>query len=99
MLEGGGGASLRFGVCNGFRNIQNVVRAMKLKRGGFHFLEVMACPAGCVNGGGQAPPPPGASAKQALERVVEIFKTAQTFRPPSSSGAVQLLCGATRPTA
>ena len=43
----------------GFRNIQNVVRKCKTMRGGgYHFVEIMACPSGCLNGGGQLPPPP-----------------------------------------
>ncbi len=53
-----GDTELKFGVANGFRNIQNLVQ--KLKRGGkgcdFHFVEVMACPSGCLNGGAQARP-------------------------------------------
>ena len=52
---------LRFTTSYGFRNIQNVVR--KVNGTGFarskqnaptpDFVEVMACPSGCINGGGQ----------------------------------------------
>ena len=37
----------------GFRNIQTLVQ--KLKRGvcEYDYVEVMACPSGCLNGGGQ----------------------------------------------
>lgn len=44
---------LRFGRAYGFRNIQSVM--LKLKRGKceLDFIEVMACPSGCNNGGGQ----------------------------------------------
>ena len=45
---------LRFAVANGFRNIQNLVQKMKRKRCTYHFVEVMACPSGCLNGGAQA---------------------------------------------
>ena len=46
---------LKFVIANGFRNIQNLVRRMKQVNGdeSFHFVEVMACPIGCLNGGGQ----------------------------------------------
>lgn len=39
----------------GFRNIQTLVRKMKRKSDNEHFdfVEVMACPSGCLNGGGQ----------------------------------------------
>lgn len=45
---------VRFGVANGFRNIQNVVQKMKRKRCDFDFVEIMACPSGCLNGGAQS---------------------------------------------
>ncbi|KXN90594.1 Cytosolic Fe-S cluster assembly factor NAR1 [Leucoagaricus sp. SymC.cos] len=43
--------------CYGFRNLQNVVRKVGRQRGNFDYVEVMACPGGCVNGGGQLRPP------------------------------------------
>lgn len=75
--------------CNGFRNLQNVVRkvgrdagvqvgrgaagklaglrANRMRKGGaakdggggtgYDYVEVMACPGGCINGGGQLRPP------------------------------------------
>jgi len=89
-LEIGGKVVLQFGLAYGFRNIQNIMRKMKMKKGGssrmavngavsasasaapsssstsgavapiipigsgsFHYIEVMACPSGCLNGGGQ----------------------------------------------
>ncbi|KAI9217089.1 iron hydrogenase [Blastocladiella britannica] len=52
---------LRFAQVYGFTNIQNMLR--KLRAGAatphspvYHYVEVMACPAGCVHGGGQLPP-------------------------------------------
>ena len=59
-LEVGGVTVLRFATAYGFRNIQNVVRRCKagVGAGGYHFVEIMACPSGCLNGGGQLPPPP-----------------------------------------
>mmetsp|Transcript_48208 Transcript_48208/g.90292 ORF Transcript_48208/g.90292 Transcript_48208/m.90292 type:complete len:592 (-) Transcript_48208:51-1826(-) len=58
---------LKFVSAYGFRNIQNVMR--RLTKSGTspqnecgHFVEIMACPGGCLNGGGQIPAPkkPGA---------------------------------------
>ena len=38
----------------GFKHIQNIVRQLKRKgQSDCHFYEVMACPGGCLNGGGQ----------------------------------------------
>ena len=39
--------------CYGFRNIQNIVRQIKNKKCPYAYVEIMACPNGCVNGGGQ----------------------------------------------
>ena len=43
----------------GFRNIQNLVQKMKRKRCDYDFVEVMACPGGCLNGGAQCRPDEG----------------------------------------
>lgn len=37
---------LKFALCYGFRNLQNVVRKIKLGKCDYHFLEIMACPSG-----------------------------------------------------
>ncbi|MFH4983749.1 hypothetical protein AB6A40_010458 [Gnathostoma spinigerum] len=39
--------------CYGFRNIQNLVQKMRRGKCAFDYVEIMACPSGCVNGGGQ----------------------------------------------
>ena len=60
-LDVNGETVLRFAAAYGFRNIQNVVRKCKAgggTSGGYDFVEIMACPSGCLNGGGQLPPPP-----------------------------------------
>ncbi|KAF9365256.1 hypothetical protein BGX34_010733 [Mortierella sp. NVP85] len=48
---------LKFAAAYGFRNIQNLVRKVKTGKSPYHFVEVMACPSGCINGGGQLKPP------------------------------------------
>uniref|UniRef100_A0A914V2U5 Iron hydrogenase large subunit C-terminal domain-containing protein n=1 Tax=Plectus sambesii TaxID=2011161 RepID=A0A914V2U5_9BILA len=44
---------LRIAKAYGFRNIQNVVQKLKRGKCNYDFVEVMACPGGCTNGGGQ----------------------------------------------
>ena len=60
LLESGG-RILRVGAVNGLAHATEVLE--ELKNGSRHldFLEVMACPWGCVNGGGQPIPAPEAS--------------------------------------
>lgn len=45
--------TLRFCIANGFRNIQNLIQKLKRKKCDYNFVEVMACPGGCLNGGAQ----------------------------------------------
>ena len=44
---------LKFAKAYGFRSIQTVVRQLKRKKCRYDYIEVMACPSGCLNGGGQ----------------------------------------------
>lgn len=53
VLEVDGKVVLRFAKAYGFRNISSIVTKLKRKRSPYHFVEIMACPGGCVNGGGQ----------------------------------------------
>ncbi|KAN0018943.1 hypothetical protein ACTFIU_002145 [Dictyostelium citrinum] len=59
-LEIDGKKVLNFAQAYGFRNIQNIVRKIKTNiatkkdaNSQYDFVEIMACPSGCINGGGQ----------------------------------------------
>ncbi|XP_012539198.1 probable cytosolic Fe-S cluster assembly factor CPIJ010948 [Monomorium pharaonis] len=47
---------LKFAIINGFRNIQNIVQKMKRGKCVYDYVEIMACPCGCLNGGAQVRP-------------------------------------------
>ncbi|KAG9455180.1 hypothetical protein H6P81_008084 [Aristolochia fimbriata] len=85
-LEVAGETVLRFAACYGFRNLQNIVRKIKSGKCEYHFVEVMACPSGCLNGGGQVKPKSGQSAKdliQSLEnRYMQNVLVADPFDNP-----------------
>ena len=55
-LERDGKTVLKFAIANGFRNIQNLVQKLKRKRCDYDFVEILACPSGCINGGAQLRP-------------------------------------------
>ena len=40
-------------VINGSSSLFEFINSGKLDEEKYHFIEVMACPGGCVNGGGQ----------------------------------------------
>ena len=52
-LTVGGEDVLRFAAAYGFKSIQTVMRQMKRNKCPYHFIEIMACPKGCTNGGAQ----------------------------------------------
>ncbi|CAN1337050.1 Protein NAR1 [Linum perenne] len=64
---------LKFALCYGFRNLQNVVTKVKKQKCDYHFVEVMACPSGCLNGGGQIKPKQGQSPKDLLRLTESIY--------------------------
>ena len=47
------GTDLRFVSAYGFQHIQNIIRKLKTHKCDFDYVELMACPSGCLNGGGQ----------------------------------------------
>nr|CAH8829806.1 unnamed protein product [Trichobilharzia regenti] len=91
-------ALLVFAVANGFRNIQTIVQYLrkiyqvakyerkKLKQTKsiypFDYVEVMACPNGCLNGGGQI--------KELLKETNEVYASL-TVAEPMSNDLVQSL--------
>ncbi|GAA0078453.1 ferredoxin hydrogenase [Clostridium sp. CTA-5] len=48
-----GGKGYNIAVINGSKNVFKFIESGKLDEKEYHFIEVMACPGGCVNGGGQ----------------------------------------------
>ncbi len=47
------GLEVRVAVVNGLANARILLDSIKNGEKDFHFIEVMACPGGCINGGGQ----------------------------------------------
>lgn len=52
-VNGEDGKQIRAAVVTGFKNIQNTVNKIKRGKCDFDYVEIMACPSGCLNGGGQ----------------------------------------------
>lgn len=47
------GMKLNFAVVNGVGNVERILDEVENGTCKYHFIEVMACPGGCINGGGQ----------------------------------------------
>lgn len=65
---------LTFAIANGFRNIQNLVQ--KLKRGKclYDYVEIMACPCGCLNGGAQIRPLNNVQSRELALKLESIYR-------------------------
>lgn len=59
------GTEIRFAVANGLRNAERLLKNKKK----YHFIEIMACPGGCIGGGGQPIP----SSKEIVEKRMEAI--------------------------
>ena len=88
-LEVDGAVVLKFALVYGFRNIQNLVRQIKARKCGYHFMEIMACPSGCLNGGGQIKPKKGQTAKELIQQLEGTYLNEVDVREPSSNQIVK----------
>ncbi|KAM9392831.1 cytosolic Fe-S cluster assembly factor narfl [Pholidichthys leucotaenia] len=89
-LEKDGVVVLCFAATYGFRNIQNLVQKLKRGKSPYHFVEVMACPSGCLNGGGQVKASAGQNQKELLQKVEELYKAERALLPEDDSRVAEL---------
>lgn len=48
-----GGPEVKVCVVSGLKNAEPIIQDIKKGKSPYHFIEVMTCPGGCINGGGQ----------------------------------------------
>lgn len=84
---------LRFGTAYGFRSLQSVLRKVRRGECDYDYIELMACPGGCNNGGGQVPVVAGDKKVMAeqLAEVEAVYATATNRASPRDvPGVVRL---------
>ncbi len=54
-----GDTELNVAVANGLTRVKEILDKVKTGDKPYHLIELMACPGGCIGGGGQPYPPPG----------------------------------------
>ncbi|XP_068081685.1 probable cytosolic Fe-S cluster assembly factor GK14772 [Anabrus simplex] len=89
-LEKDGQVVLRFAIANGFRNIQNLVQKIKRKKCDYHYVEVMACPSGCLNGGAQVRPMDSVTPKEVITRLETMYKSLPCILPENNKLVMKL---------
>ncbi|KAF1316924.1 Nuclear prelamin a recognition factor-like protein, partial [Globisporangium splendens] len=72
---------LKFALAYGFRNIQSIMTKIRRNKCPYHYVEIMACPSGCLNGGGQIKPKSTLLASELLANVTSRFQELQVRAP------------------
>eukprot|EP00090_Calanus_glacialis_P014532 TRINITY_DN23338_c0_g1_i1.p1 TRINITY_DN23338_c0_g1~~TRINITY_DN23338_c0_g1_i1.p1 ORF type:complete len:481 (+),score=158.99 TRINITY_DN23338_c0_g1_i1:35-1477(+) len=91
ILEQDGKTVLKFAIANGFRNIQNLVQKLKRKRCDYDFVEILACPSGCLNGGAQLRSETESSAKELIYSLEEKHLKMEKSLPENNLQLQQLI--------
>jgi NADH-quinone oxidoreductase subunit G/NADP-reducing hydrogenase subunit HndD len=68
-----GGVQVRVAVANGLGNARKLMNLLKEGKADYHFIEIMACPGGCIGGGGN-PFKENAIMKPRLDAVYRLDK-------------------------
>lgn len=84
------GETLKVAVANGLKNAYSLLSSINENKTNYHFIEIMACPGGCLGGGGQPYP---TNNKIRLERMNAVYETdhAMTLRKSHENPEVKQL--------
>lgn len=84
------GQTMKVAVAHTLSNAEKLVKQIKAGKSPYTFIEVMACPGGCVGGGGQ---PYGTTSKVSKERIHSIYQVDRltTIRKSHDNAAVSNL--------
>jgi NADP-reducing hydrogenase subunit HndD len=84
------GVELKCAVAHGLVNAKQVMDAVKAGEADFHFIEIMACPGGCLGGGGQ-PIPTNPEIRQKRAEAIYAEDSDLTLRKSHENAEVQKL--------
>ena len=70
------GMDVNIAVCSGMASAHALLKAVENGEKNYHFIEIMGCPGGCVNGGGQPIQPASVKAKKNVPalRAAALYK-------------------------
>ncbi len=84
------GVELKCAVAHGLVNAKKVMDAVKAGEADFHFIEIMACPGGCLGGGGQ-PIPTNPEIRQKRTEAIYAEDSDLPFRKSHENPEIQKL--------
>ncbi len=85
-----GEVQLQVGVAHGLANARKIMEQVRAGNSGFHFIEIMTCPGGCLGGGGQPIP---VCDEVRVQRAAAIYRSdeANVLRKSHENPDVQML--------
>jgi len=69
------GITLKVAAVSGLKNIDKFLEGIRQGQSPYHFIEVMACPNGCINGGGQPIPADPDKLRKRIESLYTIDRS------------------------
>ncbi|KAK1132795.1 hypothetical protein K0M31_014168 [Melipona bicolor] len=85
VFQKDGQTLLTFAITNGFRNIQNLVQKLKRGKCSYDYVEVMACPSGCLNGGAQIRPLNNIQPRELALKLESMYQELPQSNPEQNS--------------
>lgn len=85
-----GGQTVKVAVVHTLANARKLMEKIRKGEADYHFVEIMACPGGCIGGGGQ-PVPVDADVRQQRIRAIYTCDTQAALRKSHENPAVQEL--------
>ncbi|XP_043516494.1 probable cytosolic Fe-S cluster assembly factor GJ13047 [Frieseomelitta varia] len=85
VFQKDGQTLLTFAIANGFRNIQNLVQKLKRGKCPYDYVEVMACPSGCLNGGAQIRPLNNIQPRELASKLESMYQELPQSNPEQNS--------------
>jgi iron-only hydrogenase group A len=84
------GVTLKVAIAHGLANARKLVQAVKDGKVDYHFIEVMACPGGCLGGGGQ-PVPTNLKIREKRANAIYLEDEKMPLRKSHENSEVQAL--------
>mmetsp|Transcript_1700 Transcript_1700/g.2599 ORF Transcript_1700/g.2599 Transcript_1700/m.2599 type:complete len:115 (+) Transcript_1700:1237-1581(+) len=80
---------MKFAAAYGFKNVQKIMRSISAGRCQYQYVEMMSCPGGCNNGGGQI----GGDVRDRtlLEKVEAVYKQSSVIEDLKDCKGVQIV--------
>ncbi len=84
------GKKLKLAVVSGLGNAKNILEELKINPNKYDYIEVMACPGGCIGGGGQSVPTSEEIVKKRKEGLSNASEKREENRASESPGVKKI---------